>query len=309
MLAGVELGGTKAIAVIGHGRTIVDRTIVPTTTPDATLGALADWLARSAPCGAGAAHGEVAGLGIASFGPIDVHPGSPGYGRMLATPKPGWSGADILGVLAAAMPAACRIHTDVTAAALAEGRWGAAIGMTDFVYVTIGTGIGMGIVAGGRPLTGSMHPEAGHLRVRRMAGDDFAGVCPFHADCLEGLASGPAIAARTGRSAADLPADDPGWTPVADAIAEGFTSLLLTLSPRAIIVGGGVGVGRVELMPMVRRAVVAKLGGYLPFVDRGSVETLIVPALLSVDAGPLGALALAASAARGLDRRAIGSSA
>lgn len=290
VVAGVELGGTKTIAVVGRGRAILDRATVPTTTPEATLGAVAAALARW--------RGEhrPAALGVASFGPVALRPGGPRYGHVLATPKPGWEGADVLGPLAAALPGPCAIHTDVTAAALGEGRWGAARGLADFAYVTIGTGVGVGIVVGGLPLTGQLHPEAGHLRVRRVAGDAFAGVCPFHGDCLEGLASGPAIAARVGRPAADLPPDDPAWAIVADAVAEAFTALALTLAPQAIVVGGGVGVGQPHLLSRVRPLMVEKLRGYLPFVDPASVGTMVVPAALGGDAGPLGALVLAESA-------------
>jgi fructokinase len=292
LLAGVELGGTKAIAVLGRDREILDRVVVPTTTPAETIGALAariaEWRRRH----------PLAGLGIASFGPVSIDPRAPDHGHMLATPKPGWAGADMLRPLAEAARAPALVHTDVTAAALAEGRWGAARGLADHAYVTIGTGIGVGIVASGQPVAGRMHPEAGHLRVRRPAGDGFPGDCPFHGDCLEGLASGPAIAARAGRPADALPPDDPAWLPVADALAEGFAVLLTTLAPAAIVVGGGVGLGQPHLLPLVRAGVVAKLGGYLPFVDAESIATLIVPAALGADAGPLGALVLAAMAAR-----------
>ncbi|WP_419827469.1 ROK family protein [Sphingomonas sp.] len=289
--AGVELGGTKTVAVLGRDRDIVDRLTVPTTTPAETLAAVADRLAEWRRDRA------LAGLGVASFGPVALDPASAEHGRMLATPKPGWAGADVLRPLAEAAGAPARLHTDVTAAALAEGRWGAARGLADHAYVTIGTGIGVGLVANGAPVSGRMHPEAGHLRVRRLAGDGFAGSCPFHGDCLEGLASGPAIAARAGRPADALPPDDPAWSLVADALAEGFAALLTTLAPAAIVVGGGVGLGQPQLLPLVRAGIVAKLGGYLPFVTAETIATMIVPAALGGDAGPLGALLLAALAA------------
>lgn len=290
VVAGVELGGTKAIAVLGHGRTILDSLRVPTTTPGETLGALGERIA------AWREEWHPRALGIASFGPIAIRPGRSGYGRMLATPKPGWTGADILAPLSAALPGPCRLHTDVTAAALAEGRWGAAKGLTDYLYVTIGTGIGVGIVANGRPVAGEMHPEAGHLRVRRVAGDGFAGVCPFHGDCLEGLASGPAIAARCGAPAGSVPPDDPAWGLIADAIAEAFANLMLTLAPAAIIVGGGVGGGQAHILPLVRARVAAKLAGYLPFADEAALGRRIVGATLGDEAGPVGALLLAETA-------------
>ena len=293
IVAGIELGGTKAIAVVGRGDEIFDTIHVPTTSPTATLAALETRLRL---------WGEAwhpRALGIASFGPVALHVDDPGYGRVLRTPKPGWGGADIVGPLSAALPGPCLFHTDVTAAALAEGRWGAARGLSDFLYVTIGTGIGMGIVANGQPITGRMHPEAGHLLVRRVAGDGFAGVCPFHGDCLEGLASGPAIAARCGAAAATLAPDDAAWPLIADAIAEAFAMLMLTLGPSAIVIGGGVGLGQPQLLPLVRRLLVPKLGGYLPFVDEAALDAMIVPAALRDRAGPLGAMRLAQMALAG----------
>ncbi|UAK26079.1 ROK family protein [Sphingomonas nostoxanthinifaciens] len=287
LLVGVELGGTKTIAVVGRGREILDRAVVPTTTPRATLDAVATrlklWDETFRP----------QGLGIASFGPVALRAGTPDHGHMLDTPKPGWAGADVLGPLAAVLPGPAAIHTDVTGAALAEGRWGAAAGLSDFVYITVGTGVGMGIVSGGRPVSGRMHPEAGHLRVRRLPGDDFAGVCPFHGDCLEGLASGPAIAARAGKGAEHLAPDDPAWAFVADALAEGIVMLMLTVSAQAIVIGGGVGLGQPQVLAMIRPRIVALLGGYLPGVDAGSIDRIVVPAALGGDAGPLGALLLA----------------
>lgn len=290
VLAGVELGGTKAIAVIGRGRDILDRITVPTTTPGETLQAiaarLAGWQAEYRP----------EALGIASFGPIALNARYGARGCMLPTPKAGWTGADVLGPLTAAMPVPTALHTDVTAAAMAEGRWGAAVGSSDFVYITIGTGIGMGIIAGGRPVSGRMHPEAGHLRVRRTPGDAFAGTCPFHGDCLEGLASGPAIAARAGQSAETLPPDHPDWLPVAEALAEAAVTLLLTVSCEKIIVGGGVGTGRPHLLGMIRERIGPKLNGYLPGIDADALGAIIVQPGLGADAGPLGSLALADSA-------------
>lgn len=294
ILAGIELGGTKAIAVLGRGRRIQESVSVPTGLPGETLAALGGVLGRWRRDHAPAA------LGIASFGPVGVNPAAADYGRILTTPKSGWIGADILTPLAAAAGTnRVMLHTDVTGAALAEGRWGAGSGLTDFVYVTVGTGIGMGIVANGAPIAGRLHPEAGHLRVRRMIGDGFAGICPYHHDCLEGLASGPAVAARAGAPADTIGPDHPAWGAAADALAEGFASLFLTLAPAAILVGGGLGLGQPQLLALVRRGVVVKLAGYLPYLaDDGAAGRAILPAELGDRAGPLGALALAEAALR-----------
>jgi fructokinase len=281
VVAGVELGGTKSIAVVGRGREILGRYRVDTTTPDETLGLLAAKLAEWHDAFTPQA------IGIASFGPISV-----ARGMMLPTPKPQWAGADIVGPLAAGFDRVA-FHTDVTGAALGEGRWGAGVGLSDFLYVTVGTGVGMGIIANGQPITGLMHPEAGHIRVRSRTDDAFAGSCPFHGDCLEGLVSGPAIAARAGRPAHLLATDDPAWVDVADALGEAFATLFLTLSPARIIVGGGVGLGQPQLLPMVRAHTVTALGGYLGYVDANTIDTQIVAAALGEEAGPLGTLVMA----------------
>lgn len=287
MMAGVELGGTKAIVVIGRGQTILERASVATTDSATTLTAVSGLLAGFAQ------QYPIVSLGIASFGPLGVDPALPDYGVMLPTPKAGWSGAAILTPLVAALDAPAGIHTDVTAAALAEMRWGAAVGCSDVIYTTLGTGVGMGIIANGEPVAGTMHPEAGHLRVRRLAGDSFAGTCPFHGACLEGLASGPAVAARAGVAASALDVDSPHWLPVIDALAEAFATLVLTLSPQRIIIGGGLGVGQPHLLPRVRAAMLDKLAGYHPRVTEATIDALLVPAALGGDAGPLGALCLA----------------
>lgn len=290
MLVGVELGGTKTIAIVGRGREVIDRFVVPTTTPGMTLRAVADRLLTWQEIY------EPAAMGIASFGPIALTDRHRSRGTMLPNPKPGWSDADALGPLVEAMPVPAALHTDVTAAALAEGCWGAAKGLRDFVYITVGTGIGMGIIANGEPITGRMHPEAGHMPVRRLAGDAFPGVCPFHRDCLEGLASGPAIEARAGAPGTTLSSDDPAWVPVADALAEAMSILLLTLSCERIVIGGGVGVGQPHLLDKIRSRIADKLAGYLPGFDERAGADIITPAALGADAGPLGALLLASRA-------------
>jgi fructokinase len=286
-LAGVELGGTKAIAVLGYGTEIVERARFPVADAAETLAAVADQLRHWHEVE------PIAALGVASFGPVDIRPGSATYGQMHATPKPGWRGADVLGELQRAAGCPAIIHTDVTAAALAEAKFGAARGCQDHVYMTIGTGVGIGIVTGGYPLTGQLHPEGGHASVRRMPGDSFAGNCPFHGDCLEGLVSGPAIAARAGRPGSELGDDDPAWDPVVDAIAEACANLFMVLASERIVLGGGVINDRLWLVDAVGRSTAEKLGDYLPYI-RGQAP--IAAAELGADAGPRGSLLLAAAA-------------
>jgi fructokinase len=287
-LAGVELGGTKAIIVLGRGTEIEERVRIEVTDADSTLGRIAEQLAawrREAPIGA---------LGIASFGPVGVTPGRPDYGCVFeTTPKPGWAGANLLEALSPLVDGPVALHTDVTAAALAEGRWGAAKGCTDYCYITVGTGIGIGIVTGGKPVTGMLHSEAGHIRVPRSPGDSFPGSCPAHGDCLEGIASGSAIAARAGMSGAEVSDDDPLWRFVIDAIAESCATLFLTLASEKIVLGGGVTNSRHYLAGAVAMRCAELLNGYLPYIgNRAPIEV----AALGQDAGPRGSLLLAENA-------------
>jgi fructokinase len=246
LIAGIELGGTKCIAILASGpEAIHERLELPTTKPDETLAALEavidGWSGFS-------------GLGIASFGPVSIDRGAADYGRITSTPKPGWAGVDVARRLAARYGVPTGFHTDVVGAALGEARWGAAQGLADLAYVTVGTGIGVGLVAHGRPVDGLTHGELGHLRPQRIAGDDFTGVCPFHGACVEGLAAGPAIAARTGIKGRDLPADHPGWDGVVHALAQLLHAVVLTGVPRRIVMGGGVMMGSQFLFPRVRTA-------------------------------------------------------
>ncbi|MBY8828483.1 ROK family protein [Hephaestia mangrovi] len=289
--AGVELGGTKCVAILAAGPgAILDQRIVPTTVPDETLPAL------------GAILGEWAGgpgfaaLGIASFGPLDLDPHSPRYGRVLATNKSGWSDADVLGRLSAPFDVPTGFDTDVNGAALAEMRWGAGRGIDDFAYVTVGTGVGVGLVVHGRPTRGIGHSEIGHLRVPRYPGDSFESVCGFHADCIEGLASGTALKARIGdRAVADVSVDDPVWAPIVDALAAMCHALVCSTGPMRIAMGGGVMTAQPHLIPAINAALKQSLAGYMAL----PVEDYVVAPELGDLAGPLGAIAVAASAAEG----------
>lgn len=279
----IELGGTKCVASLAHGSDIAESARVPTTTPAETLAALAAVLARWPAPNA---------IGIASFGPVMLTRDHPHHGRILATPKPGWAGADLMGALARpGVPIA--LDTDVAAAALAEARWGGSVGLATHAYITVGTGVGVGLIAGGRPVHGLLHPEAGHLMLRRAPGDRFTGSCPFHGDCIEGLISGPAIVARAG--GAPTPPEHPLWGHVAHDLGELVATLLLVAAPERIAVGGGVGWGeRAHLLPAAAAAAAARLGGYLPpHIDPARI---LAPAGLGEAAGPLGAVALALGA-------------
>jgi fructokinase len=287
---GVEGGGTKFVCMIGSGPDDVRaETTLPTTTPAETLAAAVAFFERGQD-----RHGPLRGIGIGSFGPVDLHAGSPTYGYITSTPKPGWANTEVAGVFERALGAPVAFDTDVNVAAIGEWRWGAAQGLDTFLYLTVGTGIGGGGLVGGRLMHGLVHPEIGHLRLPRdPARDPFPGACPFHGDCLEGLASGPAIKARWGQEGASLPAEHPAWPLLAHYLALGIVNLVCTLSPQRIVVGGGV-MARPELFPLIQREVQALLNDYVraPAIQ-GGIADYIVPPGLGGRAGVLGALALA----------------
>lgn len=288
LIAGIELGGTKCIAILARGpEDIEDRVQLPTTRPEETLAALEAVLDRWSGYSA---------LGIASFGPVSIDRASSDYGHITSTPKPGWAGQDVGQRLARHAGVPTGFHTDVVGAALAEARWGAAKGLADIAYVTVGTGIGAGLIAGGKPVDGLTASEFGHVRPVRTAGDDWVGVCPYHGACVEGLASGPAIKARTGTPGPDLAADDPAWDLVADTLGQLLHTLVVTGVPRRIVMGGGVMVGTDHLFPRVRRAMTKSLGGYVALPEVADAETYVVPPALGGNAGPLGAIVLGAQA-------------
>ena len=293
MLGGVEAGGTKVVCLIGKGPdTVVARTWIEVSDPATTLAAAVDFFRE-------VVDGEVrlAAIGIGSFGPVELRRGHPQYGFITNTPKPGWSTTDMIGPFAAALGVPVGFDSDVNAAALAEGRWGAARGLGSFAYLTVGTGIGGGGVVDGRLLRGLGHPEMGHVPVRRKPGDLFSGVCPFHGDCLEGMASGPAVAARFGRRAEELDGTDrdSAVALLAWYLASGVSSLVYSLAPERVVVGGGLG-SMPGLVVATRVALVDRLGGY-PGLQEHEDHGFVVPAELGGMAGPLGTLILAERAA------------
>jgi fructokinase len=287
LFGGIEAGGTKFVCAVGSGpEDIHAETRFPNTTPEETIPQAIDFFE---PYRAG-----LTALGIGTFGPIDPNPDSPTFGHITSTPKPGWSNFDFLGHRQAELDLPVAFDTDVNAAALGEYRWGAAQGLDTFVYLTIGTGIGGGAMVEGHLLHGVMHPEMGHILVPHdRARDPFEGVCPFHGDCLEGLASGPALVARWGARAETLPKNHPAWDLEATYLAYALVNYILILAPQRIILGGGV-MEQEQLFSQVRTKVQAMLNDYLQLPEIvEEIESYIVPPGLGARAGVLGSIALA----------------
>lgn len=291
LVAGIELGGTKSIALIARGREIVAEARFPTEAPSTTIEALGGQLDVWA-----GEHGKPEALGIASFGPVALDRSRADYGHITSTPKQGWADTDLVGHFAKRLGVPIGFDTDVAGAALAEHRWGAAQGASVAVYLTIGTGVGAGVLVDGAPVHGLIHPEFGHVRVRRTADDSFAGVCPYHGDCLEGLVSGPALTERAGKAGTELSDDDAVWTSILRELAEAMALLMMTLSPQRILIGGGVFQHRARLFAALHKRTAELLNGYLVGVDAARLAGIITPPGLGDRAGPLGAIALAYSA-------------
>ena len=288
LIAALELGGTKCVAMLASGPDAIHEEVrAPTTRPEETLSALEavldGWRGFAA-------------IGIGSFGPVSIDREAGDYGNITSTPKPGWADTNVARRFAARYDVPVGFHTDVVGAALGEARWGAGQGLDALAYVTVGTGIGAGMIAHGQPVDGLTHAELGHIRVPRLSGDDWTGVCPFHGACVEGLASGPAIAARTGIKGEELDADHPAWDSVVDALAHLMATLVLTGVPRRIVLGGGVLVGNPHLLPRLRAATRLSLNGYVARPELETMDTFLVPAALGAGAGPLGAVVLGAQA-------------
>jgi fructokinase len=286
VFGGIETGGSKWECAVGTGPDDLTATeTIPTTSPDETLGRAAAFFEREGPVDA---------IGIGSFGPIDQDRSSPTWGYITTTPKPGWADTDVGQQLGRRLGVPIAFDTDVNAAALGEYRWGAAQGLETVCYITVGTGIGGGVVLAGRPLHGLLHPEFGHLRVPHdRDADPFDGVCPFHGDCWEGLAAGPAIAARWGKPAEELDDVDAVWQLEARYLALGLVSVISIISPERIVIGGGV-MNASKLFSIVRDEVAGLVNGYppVPALGVGIADYIVRPAL-GRRAGVLGAIALA----------------
>jgi fructokinase len=285
---GIEAGGTKFVCAVGTGPDdLRAETRFPTTTPQETIGQAIAFFEEHA--------GEepLAAIGIASFGPVDPNPDSPTFGYITTTPKEGWAHTEFASRIRRALGVPVGFDTDVNGAALGEHSWGAAQGLDTFIYLTVGTGIGGGGLVNGRPMHGLIHPEMGHVRLPRHPNDSFPGVCPYHSDCLEGMATGPALEERWRQRPETLPADHPAWEMEAHYLAYGLVNFICTLSPQRIVMGGGV-MEQDQLFPMIRHKVQTLLNGYVqsPTILE-QIDTYILPPGLGKQAGVLGAMALA----------------
>jgi len=294
LFGGVEAGGTKFVCVVAEGPDKIHAQIqFATRQPDETIRRVIDFFRQQEN-----RLGALTALGIGSFGPIELDPNSPNYGHITSTPKPGWENTSIVGILKDSFKIPIGFDTDVNAAALGEFRWGAAQGLGEFIYVTIGTGIGGGGMVNGALLHGLVHPEMGHLMIPHDLNEDpFPGICPYHQDCLEGLASGPAIEKRWGQPGETLPEMHPAWALEAQYLALGAMNLILTISPQRIIMGGGV-MKQSQIFTLLREKLLLLLNNYIkdPKITR-DIDNYLVPPALGDQTGVLGAIALAQKAA------------
>ena len=289
LYGGIEAGGTKFVCVVASGpNQVVDEVRYMTTTPEETLGKAVQFFQPFV------ASGQVSSIGVGSFGPVDLNPGSATFGYITTTPKPGWRNTDVLGTLRRSLHVKVGFDMDVNAAALGEYLWGVSKGYDPSLYLTIGTGIGGGYIVNGKPLIGLLNLEMGHVLIPHSREQDpFVGSCPFHGDCFEGLASGPAIQKRLGVSGAVVPENDPFWDLEADYIASALMNYIVTLSPKKIVIGGGV-MQREFLFSKVRQRVRELLNGYVASKSiLENIESYIVPPGLGNQSGSLGAIALA----------------
>lgn len=286
---GIEGGGTKFVCAYGTGpNNLQERLVIQTENPASTMLAVIEYIKKVQ------SEASIVAIGASVFGPLDLEPASPTYGYITSTPKKDWVNFDFVGTLKREFNLPIGFDTDVNAAAISEYKWGAAKKLSDFIYLTIGTGIGGGVIANHRLIHGAMHPELGHILIPKAKDDTFRGICPYHQNCLEGFASGPAIKARWKvDSALDLPDHHEGWDLEAYYLGIALANYTMSFSPKRIVLGGGV-MRQQHLLPKIRQAFTQHLGGYIenPTVTQG-LEWYIVGAGLHEDAGVLGAMALA----------------
>jgi fructokinase len=284
ILGAIEAGGTKFVCGIGNENgDIIEKISYPTTTPEETLKLVTDYFKDK----------QIEALGVGSFGPIDLNQESSTYGFITSTPKKHWKNVNLLGELKKHIDVPMAFDTDVNAAALGELEWGAAKGLDSCIYMTVGTGIGVGAVTEGKLIHGMLHPEMGHILVKRHKDDTYKGNCPFHGDCLEGMASGPAIENRWGQKGVVLSANPQVWELEAYYLAQALVNYILVLSPKKLILGGGV-MQQKQLFPIIIENVVNLLNGYIQHENLlVCIDEYIVPPELGDNAGLCGALALA----------------
>lgn len=283
ILGALEAGGTKMVCAIGDetGK-IIDRCTFPTETPEITMPQMISWFKDY----------NIEALGIGTFGPADLNPASKTYGHITTTPKLAWANYNIRGAFAKALHIPVGFDTDVNAAALGEASFGCLQDVTNGIYITIGTGIGVGILAEGRLLHGMLHPEGGHILLERHPNDCFEGCCPYHKNCFEGLAAGPALEKRYGKKGIELQDIPEVWELEADYIAKALVNYILILSPERIVLGGGV-MHQEQLFPLIRKKTAECLNGYIKTKELENLDTYIVPPSLNDNQGVLGCLKLA----------------
>ncbi|NLK27183.1 MAG: ROK family protein [Clostridiales bacterium] len=283
LFGALEAGGTKMVMAIGNENgEILDRVSIPTETPDITVPRIIDYFKGK----------NIEALGIGSFGPVDLDRQSETYGYITSTPKLAWANYDILGNIKKELQIPIGFDTDVNAAALGEATWGSIKGLSSGIYITIGTGVGVGVYMDGRLLHGMLHPEAGHVLLSKHPEDDFEGVCPYHPNCMEALASGPSLEKRWNKKAYDLADNNKVWELEAYYIAQGLVNYILTLSPHRIVLGGGV-MHQKQLFPLIRSQVVKLLNGYVKTKQIENIDEYIVPPSLNDNQGIMGCIQLA----------------
>ena len=283
LIGALEAGGTKMVCAIGNENgEILEQKSIPTTTPEETMPAILEYFKDK----------EIASIGIACFGPIDLNKNSETYGYITSTPKIPWRNYNIVGAVKDALKIPVGFDTDVNGSLLGEVTWGCAKGLTDAVYFTIGTGVGAGIMTNGKMLHGMLHPEAGHVKMVPRSGDTYKGKCPYHGTCFEGMAAGPAIEERWGAKAVQLADREEVWDLESYYIAQALMGIVLTLSPQKIILGGGV-MHQKQLFSMIREKMLKELNGYIQAKELADIDNYIVPASLNDDQGIMGCIKLA----------------
>ncbi len=282
LIGALEAGGTKMVCALGNENgTILEQVSIPTTTPEETVEQIVRYFKDK----------DIKALGVAAFGPVDVKPQSPTYGRILDTPKLAWRHFDFLGALKKELDVPMGLDTDVNGSCLGEMTYGCAQGLDSAIYITIGTGVGVGVCAGGKLLHGMLHPEGGHILLARHPEDPEGGICPYHPNCLEGFASGPSIERRWGKKAVELVDKPEVWELESYYIAQALVNYIMILSPQKIILGGGV-MHQEQLFPMIREKVREMIGGYLNTTELADLDHYIVPASLHDDQGIRGCIKL-----------------